>query len=117
MTQPTDSSPAALSTARELRPGNPPPPPGNHRVKFDPTVSLGHILTFVSLLMAGFGAYNGMDKRITVLEEQRRADTERSTETDRRLKDTLGEMRNDFKELQRSINTLSGSLSVRKDRP
>lgn len=115
MTHPTDSSLAGLTTVRELRPGT--PPPGHHRVRFDPTISLGHLLTFASLLLAGFSAYNGMDKRITVLEEQRRADTERSTETDRRLKDTLSEMRNDFKDLQRSINTLSGTLAVRKDRP
>lgn len=115
MTNSTDSSPAALTTVRELRPGV--PQPSHHRVKFDPTISLGHILTFVSLLLAGFGAYNGMDKRITVLEEQRRADNMRSTETDQRLKDTLGEMRNDFKDLQRSINALSGSLAAQKGRP
>lgn len=115
MTNSTDSSHAPLNTVRELRPGT--PPTEHHRVKFDPTISLGHILTFASLLIAGFGVYNGMDKRITVLEEQRRADTERSTETDRRLKDTLGEMRNDFKDLQRSINTLSGTLAMRKERP
>lgn len=112
MTNPADSSPAALTSVREMRPGM--PHPGGHRVKFDPTISLGHILTFVSLLLAGFGAYNGMDKRITVLEEQRRADSERSSEIDKRLKDTLGEVRTDVKELQRSINVLSSAIAMRK---
>ena len=32
----------------------PPPPPPNHGVKFDPTVNLGHILTFIGFMVAIF---------------------------------------------------------------
>ena len=92
--------------------------PREHRIKFDSTISLGHVLTFVSLIAAGFGAYNGVVKRVTVLEEQRRSDSDRSSEIDRRMKDTLNEMRGDFKEMQRSINELNRTLtSPRKGAP
>lgn len=40
-------------------------------MKFDPTVNLGHILTFVGFLVTGFAAYGTLDKRISVAEEAR----------------------------------------------
>lgn len=111
MTNPAESSPAPLSSNRDLRPTA---QPQGHRVKFDATVSLGHILTFVSLLLAGFSAYNTMDKRIVVLEEQRRAESERSTEIDKRLNGVLTEVRSDVKELQRSLNEIARNIVIRK---
>lgn len=42
------------------------------RVRFDPTVNLGHVLTFVGFIVAGFGAWATLDKRLVVLEENRR---------------------------------------------
>ena len=38
-------------------------------VKFDPTINLGHVLTFVALVLAGLGAWTALDKRVTILEE------------------------------------------------
>ena len=40
-------------------------------VWFDPTINLGHILTFVGFLIAGFAAWGTLDKRLTVMEENR----------------------------------------------
>lgn len=36
--------------------------------KFDKTVNLGHILTFLGFMFAGFGAWTTLDKRVVVLE-------------------------------------------------
>lgn len=44
----------------------------NNRIKFDPTVNLGHVLTFVGFIVAGFGAWATLDKRLVILEENRR---------------------------------------------
>ena len=88
-----------------------------HRVKFDPTISLGHVLTFVSLILAGFGVYNGMDKRVTVLEEQRRVTEERVSERERFWKESVLEIKTDVKEVQRSLNDFSRALSTRKIAP
>lgn len=38
---------------------------------FDPTVNLGHLLTFVGFIVAGFVAWASLDKRLTVMEENR----------------------------------------------
>lgn len=88
-----------------------------HRIKFDPTISLGHVLTFVSLILAGFGVYNGMDKRVTVLEEQRRVTEERVNERERFWKESVMEIKTDVKEVQRSLNDFGRALSARKIAP
>ena len=38
---------------------------------FDPTINLGHVLTFVGFLIAGSAAWGSLDKRLTVMEENR----------------------------------------------
>lgn len=93
----TDSQLAALVEKRERQ---------DKRVHFDPTISLGHVLSFVTLVAAGFGTYNNIDKRIAVLEEQRRVQAERMAEIERRNAELLSEMRRDIKDVQVSINLL-----------
>lgn len=39
-------------------------------VKFDATINLGHVLTFVGFVIAGFTAWSTLDKRVTVIEER-----------------------------------------------
>ena len=43
------------------------------RPRFDGTINLGHILTFVGFMAAGFSAYSTLDKRISVEEVERAA--------------------------------------------
>jgi hypothetical protein len=88
-----------------------------HRVKFDSTISLGHVLTFVSLVAGGFGAYNGVDKRLTVLEEQRRISEQQVSERDRFWREAVTEIKIDVKDVQRSINDVGRFLSTRKAQP
>jgi hypothetical protein len=45
-------------------------PPPQAGIKFDATVNLGHILTFVGFIVAGFTAWTTVDKRVTILEER-----------------------------------------------
>lgn len=40
----------------------------HHGIVFDPTVNLGHILTFIGFLVAGFIAYQALEKRVLILE-------------------------------------------------
>lgn len=42
------------------------------RFSFDPTINLGHLLTFIGFLATGFGAYATLDKRLSVQESKRR---------------------------------------------
>lgn len=87
------------------------------RVAFDPTINLGHVLTFVGFLIAGFGAYSTLDKRVTVVEQQAVVGAERSREQDTRMKESLLDIRADLKDLQRSINDVNRTLTAPRQKP
>mgnify|MGYP001180922861 CR=1 FL=1 len=87
------------------------------RVKFDPTINLGHVMTFFGFLVAGFGAYSTLSNRLTVLEMQAVAVVDRSREQDARLKDSLVELKKDIKDLQQSVNDVNRTLSAQKAQP
>ena len=89
-----------------------PVPHPRRRVSFDPTINLGHVLTFVGFITAGFTTYSTLDKRLTVVETHAAQGIERSREQDGRMKETLGEIKTDVKELQRSVNDVNRSLSA-----
>lgn len=42
-------------------------------LRFDATINAGHILTFISLVVAGFVTWGVMDRRVAVVEERQRA--------------------------------------------
>lgn len=43
------------------------------RIKFDPTINFGHVLTFVGFIATGGMAWMTMNTRVVVLEEARQA--------------------------------------------
>lgn len=85
--------------------------PSHRRVSFDPTINLGHVLTFVGFLVTGFSAYSTLDKRVSLIESQTTVVMDRSREQDTRLKETLAEIKLDVKDLQRSVNDINRNLS------
>lgn len=87
------------------------------RVAFDPTINLGHVLTFIGFLVTGFSAYSALDKRVTLVEQQAVVGTERSREQDTRMKDSLLEIRADLKDLQRSVNDVNRTLTAPRQKP
>lgn len=82
------------------------------RVQFDPTINLGHILTFLGFLIAGAGAYSNLDKRVTVVEVEKKAAIEHSIEKDSQVKQSIAELRNDIKDVQRSVNDINRTLAI-----
>lgn len=52
------------------RRAEPPAHPAHGGVKFDATINLGHMLTFIGFVIAGFTAWSTLDKRVTVIEER-----------------------------------------------
>lgn len=52
---------------RSQPPAHPAP---DHKPQFDPTINLGHILTFVGFMLTIFGAWTTLDKRVTIIEER-----------------------------------------------
>lgn len=82
----------------------------HRRVRFDPTINLGHLLTFAGFIVMGFSAYSALDKRVTVIETHAAQNVERVREQDVRIKETLGEIRSDVKDLQRSVNDVNRNM-------
>ena len=87
------------------------------RVAFDPTINLGHVLTFVGFLVTGFSAYSALDKRVAVIELQAATVVERSREQDARIKDTLVEIKDDVKDMQRSLQDVNRNLIASPPQP
>ena len=82
------------------------------RVGFDPTINLGHILTFVGFVVMGFGAWQTLDKRITLTELQNQTEELRAVEANARMVESLKELKNDVKDVQRSVSDVNRTLAI-----
>lgn len=76
------------------------------RLTFDPTINAGHILTFVTLVVAGFGAWSAVDKRVTVLEEAKSYQRERDNAQDAAISEKLIEIREGIRDIRNSVEEL-----------
>jgi hypothetical protein len=82
-------------------------PPERQKVKFDATVNLGHILTFVGFLVAGFGAWSSIDKRVIVLEETRVYQKQIDAMQDGKLLESLAQMKDLMARLEKQVDRLA----------
>ncbi len=83
-------------------------------MRFDPTVNLGHILTFVAMLAGVMTSYSLLDKRVGVLEEKASSGVVQSAERQQEQKESLREIKADIKDLQRSVNEISRAVGGMK---
>jgi hypothetical protein len=84
-------------------------PPSRRKLIFDPTINLGHVLTFLGFLAVGGGAYLNIEKRVTV-QEVRSELTARDIDAEKaRTGSSLNEIKNDIKEVRRGIDELRSS--------
>ncbi len=82
---------------------------GKHRrrVQFDPTINLGHILTFVGFIAAGSVAYFDLRERISVGELRDQSMAADIASEKIRLRDTLQDLREDMREVRRGVDDLN----------
>ncbi len=92
----TDSTPLGAAHSRR-------------RLVFDPTINLGHILTFLGFLAVGGGAYLNIEKRVTVQEVRSELAYRAIEEEKARNGSNLSEIKNDIKEVRRGIDELRNS--------
>lgn len=76
------------------------------RFLFDPTINLGHILTFVGLLSAMVIGWNTLDKRVVVLEEAKTYQRERDAAQDLTINDKLSDLREYMREIKQGVDEL-----------
>ena len=92
-----DSMPAALDgDSRRQR-----------RVRFDPTINLGHLLTFVGFLATGMAAYSDLKERIAVQAVHIQAAEAEAAAEKGRNRESLSEIKGELKEIRRGVEDLA----------
>ena len=79
-------------------------------MKFDSTINLGHLLTFVGFVLTGFGVWSTIDRRITVLEESRRVQAQIDANQDERLSQSMGQIKESLSDIRRNLEKVSDRL-------
>lgn len=82
-----------------------------HRLIFDPTINLGHVLTFAGFIATGFGAYSTLDKRVAMQEQKTLIAEQKASEQDQRNSEVLREIKADLKDVRRSVDDVNRNLS------
>lgn len=81
--------------------------------RFDKTISLTHLLTMVTMLVALMVQWSLMDKRVVVLEEARQAQRDRDTTQDTASREKFQEVRDALIDLRRSVEKVSDKVGAR----
>ena len=89
-------------------------PTEKKRLTFDPTINAGHILTFISMVVAVMVSYSLLDKRVGVLEERSRDAIIQAADKQAEQKESLREIKSDIKDLQRSVNEISRAVAGKR---
>ncbi|MCA0214504.1 MAG: hypothetical protein LCH79_15170 [Proteobacteria bacterium] len=84
------------------------------RLTFDPTINAGHILTFISMVVAVMVSYSLLDKRVGVLEERSNTAISQAADRQTEQKESLREIKSDIKDLQRSVNEISRAVAGKR---
>ena len=79
-------------------------------VKFDNTINLGHILTFLGFLVTITVSWSTLDKRVVVLEESRKAQAVLDHAQDNRSAEKFAEIRETLGEIKRSVDRVNDRL-------
>lgn len=82
------------------------PAPEKKGIRFDATVNLGHILTFVGFILAGFTAWTTLDKRVLVLEEGKKAQATLDAAQDFRFDDAVLQIRAQLEKMDGKLDRL-----------
>ena len=76
-------------------------------IRFDPTINLGHVLTFLGFLIAIFAAWVNLDKRVVVLEENRRTQQQIDNAQDVVLNQHMSQIRESLNDLRNGVQRLN----------
>lgn len=82
----------------------------NQGITFDKTINLGHVLTFLGFLMTGMIAWSTLDKRVVVLEEGRKAQTEIDRHQDEVTRAQMEAIRASLQDIKRTVEKVDDRL-------
>jgi hypothetical protein len=87
------------------------------RIKFDPTINLGHLLTFIGFIVAIFVGWTNLDKRVVVLEEGRHAQLQRDIHQDKLNNQQFDQVTASLREVKVLLMRLEDKLDDQKGKP
>lgn len=73
-------------------------------LRFDATISLGHVLTFAGFIISGFMAWSNVDKRVAVLETQQTHQVKRDDQQDTYIREQLNEIRRLLERIENKVD-------------
>ena len=79
-------------------------------VKFDGTINLGHMLTFIGFLITIMVTWSTLDKRVVVLEESKKAQELRDSAQDQRNGDQMTSIKESLVEIKTNVIGLREKL-------
>ena len=83
-------------------------------VRFDNTINLGHILTFLGFLVTIMVTWSTLDKRVVVLEESRKVQAILDSAQDVRSVEKFTEIRDALNEIKRTVERSNDRLERTK---
>jgi len=79
-------------------------------IRFDYSINLGHVLTFIGFLLTGLAAFQLVDKRVVQLEENKRYQQLRDDSQDASTQQRQFEINNNLGEIKKSIERLNDKV-------
>ena len=79
-------------------------------IKFDSTINLGHMITFIGFLITIMVTWSTLDKRVVVLEESRKAQELRDASQDQRNGDQMTAIKETLVEIKTNVIGLREKL-------
>lgn len=79
-------------------------------IKFDSTINLGHMITFIGFLVTIMVTWSTLDKRVVVLEESRKAQELRDASQDQRNGDQMTAIKETLVEIKTNVISLREKL-------
>lgn len=83
-------------------------------LQWDPKISLGNVVTIISLLSGVVLGWSNLDKRVVVLEEQRKSLDEKARMQDARVADRFIEVKEALGDLKLSVERLRDKIDTKK---
>ena len=85
------------------------------RAIFDPTINLGHLLTFISFIIIGVGIYSTLDKRVLVLETSTQKQDMRDMSQDADRARISAEMKDSVNDIKRTVERMNEKIDRLND--
>jgi hypothetical protein len=84
------------------------------KLNFDPTINLGHVLTFVGFVVTIIIGWSTLDKRVVILEESRKSQASIDAMQDARTEEKFSDIKETLRDIKQTTEKISDRLEARR---